>query len=191
MEFFTQIKSVFIVIHALAAAVGLGAVVVTDTLFFRFLKDFKVSHKERETLNTISQVIWGAIIALFLSGVVLYFSAPLEYLAKSKFVAKLCIFAVIVINGIALNAIISPYLVRLSFNDDAESLKKSLKLRILRRIAFASGGISIVSWLSVFILGSIRSIPLSVGQALLVYIGLAGCAVLGSQIFATILKKHH
>lgn len=189
MEFFITAKSFFVILHALSAAIGLGAVVITDSLFFKFLKDFRVSKKESETLNVISKVIWGAIGALFLTGLALYFSAPAEYLAKSKFITKLILFLIIVFNGFLLHIFISPYLQKISFNSDAENLRKNIKIRILRRIAFASGAVSLISWLCVFLLGSVRSIPLSTQQALGVYIGLVCIGVLGSQVFAQILKK--
>lgn len=189
MDIFIQIKPVFIILHALAAAVGLGAVITTDALFFKFLKDFRVSKKESEILDTISKVIWAAIFVLFITGLVLYMSAPLDYLAKSKFIVKLVIFIGIVINGILLNATISPYLVKLSFNNDAKILHSSVRLRVMRRMAFASGAFSIISWLSVFILGSVRSIPLTTTQGLLGYIGLVFAVVSISQIFASFLKK--
>jgi hypothetical protein len=191
MEFFIQAKPIIVVLHALSAAVGLGAVVTTDTLFFRFLKDYRISRKEADTLDTISKVIWGAIFLLFITGAMLYLSAPMDYLAKSKFVAKIIIFIFIVGNGLALNTVISPYLIKLSFNEDeSPSLKKTMKLRILRRIAFASGAVSMISWFSVFILGSIRSIPVTTSQALLIYLGLVCVGIAGSQVFAYLLKKH-
>lgn len=190
MEIFTTIKPIVVVLHALSAAVGLGAVVTTDALFFKFLKDYKISAKEADTLDTISKVIWGSIFLLFITGVMLYVSAPLDYLAKSKFVAKLVIFVVIVLNGVMLNAFISPYLIKLSFNDDSHILHRSLRLRVMRRVAFASGGVSILSWFMVFILGSIRSIPVTIGQALFIYVGLLLVVIGGSQIFASLLKKN-
>jgi hypothetical protein len=76
MEFFIEAKPIIIVLHALAAAVGLGAVVTTDTLFFKFLKDFRISRKEADTLDTISKIIWTAILLLLITGVLLYLSAP-------------------------------------------------------------------------------------------------------------------
>ncbi len=189
-QFFLEAKPIVVVFHALAAAVGLGAVVTTDMLFFRFLKDFKISRKEADTLDTISKLIWAAIFVLFITGLMLYLSAPMDYSAKSKFVTKVIIYALIVLNGVALNKIISPYLIKLSFDSDSAFMNKNRRLRILRRIAFASGAFSMISWFTVFILGSIRSIPLNVGQALGVYTILILGGVIGSQIFALFLKKH-
>jgi hypothetical protein len=188
MEFFIQYKQIFVVLHALAAAAGLGSVVVTDTLFFRFLKDFKISQKEDDTLRAISKVVWVIIGIIFLTGLALYLSAPMDYLTKSKFITKLVIFGVIVANGLLLNYLITPKLRKIVFGPIA--VEQSWHLRIFRRIAFASGALSLISWLCVFILGSIRSIPLTATKGLLVYVGICAVTILGSQIYATWVKRH-
>ncbi len=188
IEFFTQIKPVIIVVHALAAAVGLGAVVVTDTLFFNFLKNFKISQKEDSVLQMVSGIIWIAIVLLALTGTMLYLSGPLGYLAKSKFVVKVIIFGVIVLNGVILNWVLTPYLKKISFGPVLK--EPSFKIRFLRRLAFASGAVSIISWLTVFILGSVRSIPFTVTTGILFYLGLCGFVIVGSQVYATWVKRH-
>lgn len=186
-EFFLNIKPVMIILHALAAAVGLGSIVVTDSLFFQFLKDFKISHKEDETMRTISKVFWAAILVLFITGLILYLSAPMDYLTKSKFLVKLVIFVIIVTNGALLNWYLTPHLKKIAFGPVV--VEPSKKMRFLRRLAFASGVVSIISWLSVFLLGSLRSIPLTFAQGLLVYVGICAVGVLGSQLYATWVKR--
>lgn len=186
MEFLITYKPVIVVLHALAAAVGLGTVVVTDALFFRYLKDFKISKKEEETMTAISSVVWVAISVLFITGLALYLSAPLDYLAKSKFVVKVVVFAIIVINGLILNLWISPVLKKITFGPVEH--QPAFKLRIMRRIAFASGVVSAISWFTVFILGSVRSIPLGVGDGLFWYAVLLLVGVLGSQSYASFMK---
>jgi hypothetical protein len=188
MEFFADHKHIFVVLHALAAAGGLGAVLITDTLFFKFLKDFKISPKENEVLKTISGAVWVIIALLFLTGLALYLSAPMDYLTKAKFVTKLVIFGVIVANGFLLNWVITPFLTKISFGP--VTVEPTKKLRIMRRVAFASGAVSMVSWLAVFILGSIRSIPINAAQGLMVYVGLIVVVVAGSQFYATWVKRH-
>jgi hypothetical protein len=187
IEFFTNIKPVFIILHAFSAAIGLGAIVVTDTLFFKFLEDFKISDKEDQTMRTISKLVWVAIILLFITGLVLYLSAPMGYLAKSKFVVKLVIFVIIVLNGALLNWYLTPHLKKIAFGPVI--IEPSKKLRFLRRLAFASGVVSIVSWVSVFLLGSLRSIPLTVAQGLLIYVGICFVGIIGSQLYATWVKR--
>lgn len=186
MEFFITYKPIMIIIHALVAAIGLGAVVVTDTLFFEFLKDFKITDKEDRILQVLSKVVWAALIVLILSGIALYLSAPATYLVKSKFITKMVIFAIIFINGLVLHFYLSPHLKKIAFGPT--HLFVAVRLRIMRRIAFASGVVSIISWLTVFILGSVRSIPLTTGQALLGYGAVIILGIIGSQIYATWVK---
>lgn len=50
-----------------------------------------------------------------------------------------------------------------------------------RKIAFALGAISVVSWYSAFILGVLRKLPIEFSLLLLIYLFILGSAVIGSQ----------
>ncbi len=182
-EFFIEYKAVFIIIHAFFAAIGLGAVIVTDTLFFSFLKDLKISQTENKTLDTVSQLIWVIIVLLVLSGLCLYLAAPAEYSLKAKFITKMIIFGIIALNGLLLNAWLAPNLKKIVFGGTGVA-QLSRKLKIVRKLAFASGAVSMTSWVIVFLLGSLRAIPLSATWALLIYVGLCLLAIVGSQMYA-------
>ena len=160
----------------------------TDVFFMKFLKDYKISQSESNILDTLSQIVWFALGMLILTGIALYIPAASEYLMKTKFVAKLFIVGVITVNGVLLNLLVAPKLVKISFGE--ESVDHPGELHHLRKMAFAFGGVSIVSWLSVFILGSLRSLPLSVGAILGIYVALVLAAVIGSQIFDHKVSQH-
>jgi len=179
--FLSEYKTVIAVFHALSAALGMGTVIVTDVFFMKFLKDYKISASEADILDTLSQIVWFALGVLVLTGVGLFLPTTAEYLVKTKFVAKIIVLGVIIVNGVLLNLFVAPKLVKISFGED--SVDHPHQMHHLRRLAFAFGAVSIVSWLSVFILGSLRSLPLSVGQILLIYIIIVLCAVIGSQLF--------
>lgn len=72
IAFLEDFKLFFVILHGLAAGVGVGGVFILDVLFFKFLKDFRISHKEKDTLNTISKMFWLALIILILSGLALF-----------------------------------------------------------------------------------------------------------------------
>lgn len=186
--FLLEYKSAIVILHALAAALGMGTVLVTDVFFMKFLKDYKISQSESDILDTLSQIVWFALGMLILTGIALYIPAASEYLMKTKFVAKLFIVGVITVNGVLLNLLVAPKLVKISFGE--ESVDHPGELHHLRKMAFAFGGVSIVSWLSVFILGSLRSLPLSVGAILGIYVALVLAAVIGSQIFDHKVSQH-
>lgn len=177
--FLLEYKTIIIVLHALAAALGVGTVLVTDVFFMKFLKDYRISHSESEILDTLSQIVWFALGLLILTGIALFLPTSTEYLEKSKFVAKVFIVGIIVVNGILLNLLIAPKLIKISFGEQA--VDHPGELHHLRCMAYAFGGISIISWLATFILGSLRSLPFTSGQIISGYVIVVLCVVIGSQ----------
>jgi uncharacterized membrane protein len=176
-----EYKTIIVILHALAAALGVGTVLVTDIFFMKFLKDYRISQGESEILDTLSQVVWFALGMLILTGIALFIPASAELLLKTKFLAKVVIVGVVVVNGVLLNLLIAPKLIKISFGEIL--VKESGQMHHLRRLAFAFGAVSIVSWLATFILGSLRALPFSTLEILLGYMGIILIAVIGSQLF--------
>ena len=186
--FLLEYKTVIVVLHALSASLGVGTVIVTDVFFMKFLKDYKISASEADILDTLSQVVWFALGLLILTGVALFLPTSAEYLAKTKFVAKVVILGVVIVNGVLLNLFVAPKLIKISFGEEPQDYPH--ELHSLRKFAFAFGAVSMVSWICTFILGSLRSLPLSVAALLLIYLFLILCAVIGSQVFEYKLGHH-
>ena len=59
----------------------------------------------------------------------------------------------------------------------------------IRKIAFALGAISIVSWYSAFILGMLRTLPIEFSSLLLIYLFILGGAIIGSQFMERFFVK--
>lgn len=174
-------KIVLVILHAFVAAVGVGATTVTDVLFFKFLKDYRISSEEVSIMNTLSRVLWIAIFMLILTGVgFVYLDYP-GIFENTKFVAKIFVVGIIFVNGLVLNFVISPKLMNISFGEPHHYLPG--ELHHMRKLSFASGAISIVSWYTAFLLGSIRSMPFSTIEILSAYMVVVVFAVAGSQIF--------
>lgn len=176
MDFFTQHRELFTLLHLAAVAVGVGGATITDIFFFRFLRNLRISNGEAKTLRVLSGIIWIAIIFVVLSGVALYASDPARYNGTPKFLAKMIIVAVILANGLLLNLYISPRLSEIKFEKETRQ-----QLRRFRRIAFASGAISLTSWYAALVLGSLRKIPLAFSTILGVYVVLLVGAILFGQ----------
>lgn len=173
-------RQTILLLHLAAVAVGLGAATITDVFFFKFLKDFKISEQESEVLNTLSQVIWFALALIVISGIGLYLPASERLLDSAKFLAKMIVVGAIIVNGAFLNLLVSPRLVHISFGQSHPH--ESGELHRLRRLAFALGAISVVSWYSAFILGALRRPLFSFLEILGAYLVLVSVAVVGSQI---------
>lgn len=175
-----EYKGVVVILHAIAATIGVGTATVADVFFFKFLSDRKISVFEADVLNTLSKVIWCALGLLVVTGFGLYLPATEILHTSSKFVVKMVGVGVLIINGIALNLVVSPRLIHITFGEMHRHVEGELVR--LRRVAFALGAISISSWYMIFILGSIRSIPVPVSSLLPMYLLLILVAVGVSQV---------
>ena len=184
-HFFTALKPLWLFAHMLGVVVGLGSAIVADTLFFKFLKDLRISKKESEVLSYVSHLVVLGLIMLIISGGAIFLSDPVKYLASSKFITKMVIVAVIAINGFALHKRLSPHLREIQWDAGAHA-----KNRPLRKLAFALGAISSTSWFSALLLGYVKSIPANTLQALGGYACLLILAVGASQLVELYLTHY-
>lgn len=179
-EFLIEFKQLFTTLHVLSMSVGVGSATLTDVFFFRFLRNFKISKEEAKLMNVLSAVIWTALIAAILTGAALYLSNPAGYNATPKFLAKMIIVGVILLNGLLLNFYISPRLTHISFMH--HPTYQIDYFRHFRRLAFASGAISLTSWYAALTLGSLRKLPLEFNFILALYAAALIGAVISSQL---------
>lgn len=177
----------FTIVHLFGVAIGVGGATITDLLFFKFLRNYKISEEEASVMKTISNAIWAGLCLVVLSGFALFMIKPEMLLATPKFIVKMVGVVVLIVNGYLLNIIVQPKLIHISFGDTHDH--KPGELVRLRRLSFALGAISITSWYFIFILGALRGVmgtlPLFFGIYLLALLS----AVLGSQIFVLRLEK--
>ena len=181
LSLLAEYKWIILTLHLFGFAIGLGAVTITDVLFFKFLRDFKISEFESDILHTLSQVIWFALAVLIISGFGLYLPQMDVLNQSGKFLAKMAVVAVIVVNGIFLNIAISPRLINISFSGKYEH--KRGELGRLRRISYASGAISLTSWYYASALGMAKNPTLGFLGLIIVYLFLVTSAVFISQLF--------
>jgi uncharacterized membrane protein len=180
-ELFTEYRYVIVILHLIGVILGVGTATLSDILFFRFLKDYKIAEEESMTLGVLSQVVWFALALLIISGTALYVVNADTLAHSGKFLTKLIAIAVLVINGFLLNSLIAPSLVKISFIKDDPA--NDTRFRKLRTLSFALGAISIVSWYFIFVLGALRGMAFDFKGLLTLYGALILVAVVGSQIF--------
>lgn len=182
-DFLTTYTVLFLSLHLLGVALGLGGATIADTFFFRFLRDFRISRKEADVMQWMSRVIMVALILIYISGGLLYAGDMERYLASQPFLFKCAIVFVLTINGIALHHFVSPRLIDLSFSSSKPL--SSAGFHRLRKIAFAMGAVSVTSWYTVFFTAMLKTLvpaTVSVWQMLLFYAVVLIIAVIGSQI---------
>lgn len=175
-----EYKRAVVGLHLVGMAIGLGGATITDIFFFQFLKDYKISESEADTMNTISQAIWIGLALLVVSGIGLYLPEMARLNDSPKFLLKVIVVSVILVNGLFLNLLIAPRLIKISFGE--KHRHQGGELHHIRKIAFALGAVSIISWYSAFILGMFRSSPASFSVLLSTYLGLLFLGIVASQI---------
>lgn len=192
MDFWQDIavryRDLFLILHLFAMVLGLGGATYTDILLFTFMRDLRIDKKEKEVVNTMSKAVFtGVFLALF-SGVMLFLVDPDAMLEKSKFVAKVIIFSVIFLNGFLLHKILLPKLIKFSFDKEHYIVSTVVHLR---NLGFVMGAVSGVSWYSVFILGALSDVKLSVFSILGIYFVLLTIAILFALLVESRLKDKH
>lgn len=183
---FLEHKEIIVGLHVLFMALGLGAATLADIFFIRFLKDLHISTQESEILSMISEFIWAVIGMILLTGfalttpmIILYGTIP------EKLIVKLIVVTVIIINGAVMNLVVAPKLMRITFKK--EHNHQAGELVQARKLAFALGPVSIVSWYTAFTLGLLSSIPITWLQGIGVYGVLLFIAVTTGKL----LEKHY
>ena len=119
-EIFEEIYDILMAGHLLAAALGLGVSVVSTILFFKFVKDFKISDFEADIMHIFSQIIWFSIFILVLTGFGLYFSSHAKILSQPLFFAykTAAIFSLLATSAV-FNLLLAPKLIKKSVKAEA------------------------------------------------------------------------
>lgn len=162
-EFFQYIKIPVTVAHVISVVFAMGSALASDILFSLFSKDKKLNATQISTLTILRSIVFYGLILIILSGAALFLSSMEEYLHSAKFLAKMSILAVLLINGYILNKYIWSHLLK-------EDFFTSPQERNVRRVAFACGAISVISWLSVCTLGVLDGLSMSYGMIISIYL---------------------
>lgn len=178
---FLEIKTVYTIIHLFGIAMGAGGVFFSDLLFFKSIKDGKLSSTEFSFMEMGSKMIWVGLATLVISGVLLFSLDTDKYLASTKFLAKVTIVTVIITNGILLHLKFFPKLKKTIRGGEvpiAEYIESN-------PLFLVSGVVSVVSWSSAIILGALRGVPYSYWMILDAY----AAVVLLGIVFVLLFKR--
>lgn len=163
---------------------------MSDSMFFKSLKDLKISKTEMGFLQGGSAMVWLGLAILIISGALLFSLNADRYLNSDKFLAKMTIVGVILLNGVFLHVSLIPRLRR----HVEGHLPSSDEFMRKRPYLFTSGAVSLVSWLSALTLGALHKVPWSYLEIIGVYLAVifvAGIAanVLGRKLIPAVVSR--
>lgn len=185
-----SLHSIFIIVHLFGVVLGAGGAFISDGIFFTSLKDKIISKDEFRIIRTASNFIWGGLLLLVISGIGL-FTQDVETLSSSeKFISKMTVVGILILNGIVFHLIHLPFLKR-HLDKKLASKTEPSSVR-LAPFVLASGVISVVSWTSAIILGALRSFSYSYTTFLSVYTLIIGLGIITTLVlfFAYIDQKN-
>lgn len=171
---------IYLTLHIFGVAIGAGAAYMSDAIFLSSVKDKVFSSSEIRILKLLSKFVWIGLVLLVVSGIFLFLPNSEMLMGSSKFLAKMTLVLVVIINGVVFHIKHIPFIARMEnqrLADNAEFQKRAATL-------IASGALSMVSWTFIIIFGAIRGVPYSYLTIMLVYL-----AVLFVAIGAGLLMK--
>jgi hypothetical protein len=175
---FIDAKTLFIILHIFGAILGAGSAFLTDAMYFTVVKDKIITDSELRFIKLGSTMVWGGIFLIIISGLLLFSLDPEVYLNSNKFLAKMTIVGILVINGLVFHF----EHLRTCAEHIGEHLPSSKVWRSKSIILYASGAISVVSWISTIILGVFRGVPYNYSTIMLVYLLVLAVALLVAMV---------
>lgn len=152
-QFLAETREYHLAIHLLGLALGLGGTAIVDIMFSHFMKNYEITARDSVVMHLISQMIIFGLFLLILSGAALLLPAWNDFVENPRFIMKMIVVLVVIINGAALNLYLTPKMKKISLVDEEKH-----RYRSLTKISFALGAVSIVSWLSAFALAMLKTL---------------------------------
>ena len=140
-----------------------------------------ITHTEISFLRACGTLVWIGLFILIVSGTGIFFLDMEKYLNSNKFLAKMTIVTILMINGVIFHIVHIPRLLRHA----GQHFPSSDEFMHKRPLLLISGAVSVVSWSWALVLGMMKYVPYAYGTIMLVYIG-----VLGAAIIAALLLKN-
>jgi hypothetical protein len=159
------IFTVLLIAHLGGVIIGAGAALMTDLIFFNSMRDGILSRTELRFMRMGSITVVAGLLILLVTGIGLFLTNPLEYLSSDKFLAKMTVVGVLILNGIVVHIIHLPRM----FRHADEFFLSSDEFMRNRHILFACGAISGTSWLTAFVFAGLPKGVFEYGELMLVY----------------------
>lgn len=182
---FLDIKTIYLILHVFGAILGAGGAFMSDIMFFATVKDGIINKEELRFMRLGGNVVWTGLIILIISGILLFYTDPVFYANSQKFLVKVSIVVIILINGIIFHTIHLPHLK----NHQEIEFAKSNTFKEKASFVMISGAVSMVSWISTVILGMLKKVPYSYLEILSVYLIFLGLGMLGAYLMKNKILK--
>jgi hypothetical protein len=174
-------QPLIVVAHIVGAAIGVGGAMATDSVFLRSIRNRHISSEQFLLIRSVSDVVIIGLGLVSLTGVALLMLTP-ELINDAKFLAKMFVVVVLLVNGVLFHGLVLPFLTR-----HRDQWLDGEVLSLPRRWVFAiSGAVSGVSWFAALILGAWDPPEIGLPLKVLIYLAVA----VGASVLAFLVLSH-
>ncbi len=182
-------KDMFVVLHTISFAIGLGAATVHDVAFSNYLSQFDKERWNALAYSICFQLIRSSLLWTLLSGLALFLTDMNNLAQSSFFQFKILLVVIITINSYVFHHLVIPKLANSFWYDSFPSLSKQKQVRRLHRLSFSLGAVSLTSWYSAASLGGLRNLEIGFFTLLGIYIALIGISIGSSYLAESRLRS--
>lgn len=180
-----EMHTLYVIAHVFGAVIGAGGAFASDAMFFSSVKDGRINSEELRFMRLGSKLVWTGLAILVVSGIFIVSTDSAFYLASNKFLAKMTIVSVIIINGVIFHLMHIPH------------IKKHLELKLSESRTFmkrapvilVSGAISMVSWIFTVTLGVMKAVPFTYSQIIGAYLLVVCVASLSAFVLKRVILR--
>jgi hypothetical protein len=144
-------KTLALQVHLGSAVLAIIFVAITHTYVHRAFWHPERAPLSSRVLHGLSVAIWLGLLLMSISGAFVFAEKLDELVRSEKFLAKMTIVLVLIVNGIFLNLVITPRVLALSRTD---WFYRNFRFRKVMRLAVPSVVTSLVSWCGALLLGA-------------------------------------
>jgi hypothetical protein len=184
-----DVHTLLLIAHLLGVCFGLGGTLILDFRLFRLVTGATIEPDDVLFARVLSRYVQLGLVLLWGSGVAFFALAPdgpASLLASPKLQAKLVVVVALTLNGMLIGGLAVPLVSRNVGRPLFDGIGEAK-----RTILIASAVVSSVSWVTPFVLGSIRvfDAPVSARQILEIYLAITGFALLLVQLGTRVLYQ--
>jgi len=176
LSFLTTALPWIFTIHFLALALGVGGVTLVIALFFRFLRDLRISGSELSVIKIVFEAIWFSLAIFTLTEFAIYMTSPEAFISSPQFLAKIFVLAFLVILSVIINLIVMPMLTAIDFGEKKNANHKEFVR--MRGLSFGLGAIYVTSWYFVFIIDVMPTMSVEFSNLMTIYTIFGGVSLL-------------
>ena len=162
--FLMEIEMLLMASKDLGFILGAGGITTVVLLFLHCLEDNKISRKEADALQKVSELVWVGFVLVFISELARYVAFTNDLANSNLFIVEIIALVVALVFAAALKVLFSPFLDVLPFDDakaEGEADEQASPLIPVRNATLIIGSVTMAAWYFAFAVNYLPATPIA------------------------------